>query len=196
MSRPRTDKRQRLVTAAIEQFHRKGYARTSLADVAKSAGISAGNVFYYFKAKDELAQAVIDEWCALLSRYLAELESQEDAWQRIGGFIRQARLMCDIYISLGCPLAGITRDLRQESEELKDEVTRIYDTQVQWLVKEFCRGGASQIDAEKFSRTLMTRYHGAILLACAQNDASLIEDEVKSLTEWLHACQSRALHQS
>jgi TetR/AcrR family transcriptional regulator, transcriptional repressor for nem operon len=194
MARPATDKRQRLVTAAIEQFHSKGYTRTSLADVAKAAGLSAGNVFYYFKAKDELAQAVIEEWCALLTRYLAELESEEDAWQRIAGFIRQAALMRDIYESLGCPLAGITRDLRQESQRLKDEVARIYDTQFQWLTKEFHRGGATQKDALTFSRTLMAGYHGAILLTFAQNDASLIEDEVKRLMEWLQDCQSRVLN--
>jgi TetR/AcrR family transcriptional regulator, transcriptional repressor for nem operon len=196
MPRPATDKRQRLVTAAIEQFHRQGYKRTSLADVAKSAGISAGNVFYYFKAKDDLALAVIDEWCSLLSGYLVDLESDDDAWKRLEAFVHQARLMRDIYVTLGCPLAGLTRDLRQESDALKDQVARIYATQFRWLEKEFHRGGVSKKHASSLSRTLMAAYHGSILLAFVQSDASLIDDEVDHLTAWLHECQKRTLQKS
>jgi TetR/AcrR family transcriptional repressor of nem operon len=69
MGRPASDKRERPVFSAIEQFHQNGYARTSLVDVAKAADLSAGNIFYYFKAKDDLARAVIDEWCSRLARY-------------------------------------------------------------------------------------------------------------------------------
>ena len=161
MGRPATDKRQRLVAAAIEQFHQKGYARTSLADVAKAAGVSAGNIFYYFKTKDDLARAVIDEWCALLTGYLTDLESKTDPWRRIDGFIQQAHLMRELYVSLGCPLAGLTRDLRRESSEVKDEVGRVYDVQFQWLAAQFAQGGASSAVAKRHSRQLMTSYHGS-----------------------------------
>ncbi len=100
MGRPATDKRQRLVTAAIEQFHRNGYARTSLADVAKAAGLSVGNVFYYFKAKDDLARAVIDAWCALLAGYLVDLDCETDPWRRLARFINQASVMRELYVTL------------------------------------------------------------------------------------------------
>ena len=185
MGRPATDKRQRLVTAAIEQFHRHGYARTSLADVAKAAGLSAGNVFYYFKSKDDLARAVIDAWCALLTGYLADLESEADSWRRLEGFVHQARVMRDLYVTLGCPLAGLTRDLRREGDALKGEVARIYGVQLQWLARQFAQGGASSAGAEEYARELMTRYHGAILLAYTQANISFIEHEAARLMKWL-----------
>ena len=190
MGRPATDKRQRLVTAAVEQFHRKGYARTSLADVAKAAGLSAGNIFYYFKAKDDLARAAIDEWCALLTGYLANLEPDTDTWRRIEAFIDQAHLMRELYVTLGCPLAGLTRDLRRESDELKDEVARIYGVQFQWLATQFERAGFAPGKARELSRCLMTGYHGSILLAYAQADASLIDDEVDRLKIWLRTVEA------
>lgn len=46
----------RHVFPAIAQFHQNGYARTCLLDVAKAADLSAGNVFFYFQAKDDLAK--------------------------------------------------------------------------------------------------------------------------------------------
>ena len=191
MARLQTDKRARLVTAAIEQFHRQGYARTSLADVAKTAGISAGNVFYYFKTKEELAQAVIDEWCTLLAGYLAELERERDPWKRIKGFITQAHLMRDLYVTLGCPLAGLTRDLKQESDGLKKEVARIYETQFAWLLKQFRSANISLRKAGEYSRVLMAGYHGSIHLAFARSDPTLIDDEVEHLTRWLRGLRNR-----
>jgi hypothetical protein len=104
--------------------------------------------------------------------------------------------MKDIYVTLGCPLAGLTRDLRQESNALKDEVARIYETQIDWLAKEFRRGGASQKDAASLSRTLMAAHHGSILLAFAQSDASIIDDEVERLTKWLRVWQKKAVRYS
>jgi AcrR family transcriptional regulator len=58
----------------------------------KAADLSAGNVFYYFKAKDDLARAVIDEWCSRLARSLAVLEDQtDDPWRRLNAFVEQAQ---------------------------------------------------------------------------------------------------------
>lgn len=196
MGRPATDKRQRLVTAAIEQFHRSGYARTSLADVAEAAGLSAGNVFYYFKAKDDLARAVIDAWCARLAGYLADLDCEADPWRRMAGFINQARVMREFYVTLGCPLAGLTRDLRREGDALRGEVSRIYGVQLQWLATQFAHGGVSPAAAENYSRELMTQYHGAILLAYTQADTSFIEHETTRLEEWLQQLRDRFVEKS
>lgn len=185
MGRPATDKRQRLVAAALEQFHVKGVAGTSLADVARAAEIPAGNVFYYFKAKDDLVRAVADGWRGLLSGYLHELDGSGDPMRRIEGFIDQACVLGDMYVSLGCPLAGLTRDLRQGGGSLASEAARIYAVQVLWLEDQFAGSGFNHDDARAHTRFLMAGYHGAILLAHSQGDRGLIEAEVDSLKRWL-----------
>jgi AcrR family transcriptional regulator len=186
MGRPASDKRERLVFSAIEQFHKNGYARTSLVDVAKAADLSAGNVFYYFKAKDDLARAVIDEWCSRLARYLAVLEEQTDnPWRRLHVFVEQAYILSESYVTLGCPLAGLTRDLRQESEALKADVAEVYSVQFRWLTQQLRLAGMSMAVAKENSCALMAGYHGSIVLAYAQNDPSFIEGEVKRLKKWL-----------
>ena len=50
---------QQIIDAAIRVLARRGYARTSLLDIAKEAGVPVGNVYYYFKTRDELGDAVI-----------------------------------------------------------------------------------------------------------------------------------------
>jgi len=185
MGRPATDKRQRLVMAAIEQFHIKGVAGTSLADVARAAEIPTGNVFYYFKTKDDLVRAVADRWCSLLSGYLHDLGGSDNPMLRIEGFINQACVLGDMYVTLGCPLAGLTRDLRQEGGSLAAEAARIYSVQAAWLEGQFAASGFSHGSARAHTRFLMAGYHGAILLAHAQGDRALIEAEAESLKCWL-----------
>ena len=58
-TRPKQDKRERLVTGAREVIHRQGVERTTIADIAQAAGVPVGNVYYYFKTKDEIVHAAI-----------------------------------------------------------------------------------------------------------------------------------------
>ena len=54
--------RERLVNAAMDLFARNGIAQTTTADIAKSIGMSHGNVFVHFPKRDDLVVAVIDEF--------------------------------------------------------------------------------------------------------------------------------------
>ena len=187
MGRPATDKQQRLVAAAIEQFHLKGVGGASLADVARAAGIPTGNVFYYFRTKDDLVRAVADKWCSLISGCLQDLDANADHMLRIAGFIDQALVLADMYVALGCPLAGLSRDLRQNGGSLAAEAARVYVLQASWLEGQFTAGGFSHDNARANTRFLMAGYHGAILLAHAQGDRAIIEAEVRSLKLWLQS---------
>ena len=185
MGRSASDKRDRLVAAAVQQFHHRGYARTSIADVAQAAGMPAGNVFYYFKAKEDLARAVVDEWCRMLAVYLAALDPLPSAAKRIEAFIDQGQAISAMYVALGCPLAGLARDLRQGAGALQQEAGRVYAVQFEWLTGQFAAAGFPEPQALAHTRFLMAGYHGAILLAHAQGDPSLIDAEVVALKAWL-----------
>lgn len=52
------DKRQRILDEAAEILSRKGYAGTTLADIAAAAGTQAGSLFYYFESRERLAEEV------------------------------------------------------------------------------------------------------------------------------------------
>ncbi len=49
--------RQRIVEAANRLFYHKGYNQTSFSDVVEAAGVPRGNIYYYFKTKDEILEA-------------------------------------------------------------------------------------------------------------------------------------------
>lgn len=48
-----------ILKAARSGFTRKGYLKTSMRDIADAAGVGVGNVYNYFKCKDDLFRAVV-----------------------------------------------------------------------------------------------------------------------------------------
>src|SRR5689334_19193710 len=55
-----TGKRERLIAAACDLFYRQGIAGTTLAHIAEAAEVPLGNMYYYFKTKDEIVAAVVE----------------------------------------------------------------------------------------------------------------------------------------
>jgi AcrR family transcriptional regulator len=52
--------RQRILDAAARMFRKKGYAATTLTDIAGLVGIRAAGIYYHFTSKDELFASVLD----------------------------------------------------------------------------------------------------------------------------------------
>src|SRR6202166_475986 len=73
MTRIHIDKRSRLVSAAVDLAYQNGFGATSLADIAREAEVPLGNVYYYFKTKDEIGDAIVE-------LRLAELSAQRQRW--------------------------------------------------------------------------------------------------------------------
>lgn len=48
------DRRQNIINAAKQLFSEKGYAATGLREIAEKAGVSLGNIYNYFKNKEEI----------------------------------------------------------------------------------------------------------------------------------------------
>jgi AcrR family transcriptional regulator len=52
--------RRAVLDAAARLFSKHGYASTSLRDIAESAGMKAGSLYYHFSSKDEIVADVIE----------------------------------------------------------------------------------------------------------------------------------------
>ena len=58
-SRKKATKRERLVRAAAECFREGGIRATTIKIIAERADVPIGNVYYYFKTKEDFASAVV-----------------------------------------------------------------------------------------------------------------------------------------
>ena len=66
MARPQSDIGPRIIQSARDRFLSEGVDGASLRNIAKDAGTNIGMVYYYFKTKDDLFLAVIEEVYAKL----------------------------------------------------------------------------------------------------------------------------------
>lgn len=74
--KPRAARREQLIEATIEVLAERGYARTTLGDVARRAGLSHGLVNFHFQSKDLLLAETLaflsEEYRLVWTRALAE----------------------------------------------------------------------------------------------------------------------------
>ena len=84
--------RRRIMAAALRAFHRRGIARTTLAQVAKEARVSRGAIYWHFAGKQGLFRAIRESVSLpLLDRSDLTLlrERHEDPLSRIAAFLKE-----------------------------------------------------------------------------------------------------------
>lgn len=55
-----SEKEKRIIDAAIQNFIKYGFRKTTINEIARDAGIAKGTVYLYFKSKDDILLAVIN----------------------------------------------------------------------------------------------------------------------------------------
>ena len=181
-----TNKRERLIEASITCFHQIGYERVSLAQIAAKANVPLGNVYYYFKTKAALAQAVVLAWQDRVNSNFKELDTLPEPKQKLLGFLKRSNKAKNIYTEFGCPLANLARDLMASKEaELSELAKDVYVNYYKWTEEQFRRLGYKKSDAKLKSRFFVASLQGAILLAHANQDESVLTDQIKLLKKWV-----------
>ncbi len=84
------DARELLLNAATELFSTEGVGATTFAKIADRAGLTPAMLHYYFKNRDELLDAVVEERLLPLIRYVwGPVEPGEGAAQIVDGVVRR-----------------------------------------------------------------------------------------------------------
>lgn len=68
----RSERREAILTAALEEFSARGFAATRLDDVAQRAGVAKGTIYLYFRDKESLFQELVR---AMLSPLVGVIEA-------------------------------------------------------------------------------------------------------------------------
>ncbi len=73
---------QQIIEAAIRVLARQGYARTSLLEIAKEAGMSKGALHYHYPTKEALIHAVLEHACHVVqARSVAAWSPSENPFE-------------------------------------------------------------------------------------------------------------------
>src|SRR5579859_5042167 len=116
---PTPGKRDRLIAGAREVIHQQGVEKTTIADIARAADVPVGNVYYYFKTKDELVEAAIDSHLQDIRSMLRALERHRTPQARLKALVRELTAQRELVARYGCPLGSLCSELDKRSDGLR-----------------------------------------------------------------------------
>ena len=187
------NKRERLVDSAATLFHRHGMTATSLADIAKHAEIPIGNVYYYFKTKEELALAALTRRREqFVSVYQGLQENVEDPRQRLIEITRYYDASRSEFAQYGCPIGKMIESVEGDGDSVTQVAAQIFGDFVDWAQEQFKQLGHADV-APVYATSLMAGVEGAIVLAKAFKNPQIISDEMARLATWLETLPNKRI---
>lgn len=84
------DKKIRILKAAARVFSKKGFFKSTVAEIAKEAGVADGTIYLYFKNKDDILISLFeDEMANVIRDMKQELSALTTAEEKIRKFIEK-----------------------------------------------------------------------------------------------------------
>lgn len=184
--------RDRVVAAATQLFATRGFAATSIADVAEASGLLKGNLAYYFKTKQGLLEAVVEARAkALWDELGAPAQPGEEARTTVARLLAHVRASADELAQYGCPVGGLATELGKTDEVLHAHAAGLLLGLQAYLCDAFSRAMPTS-DAELAAEHLLARLQGAAVVAQARRDPSVVHRQVDEAAGWLDAVLANA----
>jgi len=177
--------RRRIIETANMLFYQHGFDATSFTDIADAVDISRGNFYYYFKAKDEILDAVIEA-------RLADTRAMLAAWEADGA-TPAARIRSFIHILIankskikryGCPVGTLTTELAKLNHASRRDARALFTLFRDWLAAQF-RALGHETEADALAMHLLVRSQGVATVMNAFPDETFIRREVAAACAWL-----------
>jgi AcrR family transcriptional regulator len=174
-----------LVSAARDLVYRRGVARTTLADIADAADVPVGNVYYYFKTKDDIVGAVVDAHVEQLKTDIGELERRHRS--------PKARLKAlvdvvlaergEVVAEFGCPLGTLSSELAKHAGRADRMAAPLMQVSLDWVAQQFRAVGRR--DAPDLAVELVASVQGTTVLGHALARPELVLRQSRRLKKWI-----------
>jgi TetR/AcrR family transcriptional regulator, transcriptional repressor for nem operon len=181
--RPKPGKRDRLVAGARQLLYQQGVEKTTLADIADASDVPIGNVYYYFKTKDELIEAVIESHAQEIEAVLASLERHRTPKARLKALLRVLTDQRDLVARYGCPQGSLCQELEKRDDGLDGTAARLLQISIDWAEQQFRLLGRR--DARDLAVSMIAAYQGISLVTNTLREPELMVREARRLERWI-----------
>ncbi len=177
--------RQRIVEAANRLFYHKGYHNTSFTDVVEASGVPRGNIYYYFKKKEEILEAALKYRLRRIAEMLEEWNTRyRTPAERLERFLALLPENAETLVRYGCPMGTLNAELGKNDPKLQHQARNMFLVFEDWLTDQFAELGYAD-RARELARRLLVRGQGISMLTHVYRDRGLLEQETQLLIQWL-----------
>jgi AcrR family transcriptional regulator len=187
----KTDKRGRLVEAAKKMIHQQGFNLTTLADIADASKVPLGNVYYYFKTKEEIGAAVIADMLIELRTRLSEWDATLPVAKRLIAFLdyELQGSSADWTVQYGNCIGALCQELAKQSGGLAEGCVQLLQEVLSWVHKQFQELGLPQDKAQACAISFIAKWQGMLLLTSTFADKSYLtlmtQSMKQEITTWV-----------
>lgn len=145
----RSPREREIIDAAARLFDERGYAATSIQDVADAVGILKGSLYYYIDSKEDLLFEILQDCHHASMRRLWQWQQVEgDALVRLRAFV-EGHVLANLQdlVKIGVFL----HDFRSLSEKRREAIVAdrdVYDRYLRGLIEEGQQDGLVDPDAD------------------------------------------------
>lgn len=177
--------RQRIVESANRLFYHQGFHNTSFSDVVVASGVPRGNIYYYFKTKDEILDAAI---AYRLERIRAMLSAWSDTYrtpqERLHRFVALLDDTAEALAQSGCPMGSLNAELGKGSPDLQDKAAQLFTLFENWLTDQFAELGYAG-RARELAIRILAIGQGISMMTHVYRDTALLRREKDRLNRWI-----------
>jgi AcrR family transcriptional regulator len=187
MNKKELIKQKAIVEAANRIFSRFGYKKSTLEDIAQAARMAKSSLYYYFKSKEEILQAVVEQEIELAMNELGSAISSHSTPQEKLRAYSVMRLK--ILNRLG-NYYSVLQDEYVEQYSFIDKIRRKHDHNEMALIGSILAEGVqkgifSVQDVELTAFAIVTALKGFEYVWAVENNISETEESIDSLLEIL-----------
>lgn len=154
--------REQIVQSARLVFARYGYRKTALDDIARESRKGKSTIYYYFKSKDDIFKAVIDNEAEIRAKAIDDQISRiEEPQQKLKTFIymrmRSMKMVANYY-------EAIKNDLLDQLYFIDNLRTKHFEAEIELIKKMLLegieKGEYTILNPELTAKTIVTALHG------------------------------------
>ncbi len=184
--------RDRLINAAMEFFHEKGYEATGLKEILDRAGANSGSLYYFFNTKEDLLLAVLDRYVELLHPVIIQpaFARTDDPIERIFAVLEGYRHMLQqTRFTLGCPIGNLALEVGDARPVVREKIALNFANWCKAI--ESCLDVAADrlpadLDRASLSRFVLTVMEGGIMQARAHKSIEPYDACIAQLRDYFN----------
>jgi AcrR family transcriptional regulator len=185
MARKGEKTRADIVDCARKLFYEQGYDGTSFSHIVDATGLFRGNIYHYFKTKDEILEAVVDRYLNDYRTLLTQWERENrDPKVRLRAFVNMVAGHKAELVEYGCPIGSLNTELGKERRELQHVARALFELFQHWLAGRFAELGFGK-EADSLALHLLGRAQGIAVISHVYHDRKFLERETGQLGDWI-----------
>ena len=158
----RRERKQQILASAREVFAKRGYARTTVDDIALEAGVARGTFYLYFDDKRDAFAELVDTFAAQIGAAIVRIVTDDPKRTVAGQVLENIRAILGVCLAERTMTKILFTDAVGVDPEFEHKLITFYDSVVQLLTESLKDGQALGVVADGEPRVLAYLTIGAL----------------------------------